>query len=301
MSITLPANLITALHRRLGSTAQQWLDVELPSVLARCQTRWNLTVEGVIDGGATAAIFAVRQTGNRPAVLKILPELDLAAQELLGWQLWSGRGLPRLLDYDLPSGVLLQERVLPGTSLLDPSVKEASAHAARLLQQLMAVIVDRPLPPLVKRVDGRLRHASELVREGENAVSEILVLKAARLSETLLADQTIPTALHGDYFPDNILWSDTQGWMAIDPQPCFGDSAFDAGTWCYAYQRGEHVSDHATVFATTLGIDIERIIGWARVVAITNLAWRFACGHASEREVVTSLAFATIDRGSYSN
>ncbi|MGH3544359.1 MAG: hypothetical protein ACRDPW_00255, partial [Mycobacteriales bacterium] len=87
---SLPDPLVRALRRRLGSSAERWLNDQFPAIVSRCLNEWGLVWEGPLPGGSTAAVIGVRDRASRPAVLKVHPEPQQAAYELLGYQRWQG-------------------------------------------------------------------------------------------------------------------------------------------------------------------------------------------------------------------
>jgi len=288
--LALPLTIAEALRVRLGRRADSWLLYRLPKVIELCQSKWGLQLEEAMAGGATAVVLAVRQ-GETPAVLKVHPEREPAQRELLGWQLWNGKGMPSLLGHDVELQVLLQERIMPATSLAEIDDLDTAVQAATdLLGRLHIVEPPAHLPALSALVARRFKRAEALITGNRTVVNSDLLGRAREVADRLLSESEPDVALHGDFFPDNILLSEGKGWVAIDPQSCRGEAAFDAGTWSYAYGRGSRLRSNAEVFAQHLDLSSERISSWALVIAVTNLAGRTACGHANQREVETTLA-----------
>jgi streptomycin 6-kinase len=74
--------------------------------------------------------------------------------------------------------------------------------------------------------------------------------------------------LHGDLENKNILRCGKRGLVAIDPLPCIGDPAYDAGYWlASAVDQGGR--DEASIrLSASLGLDPARVRAWAAVVAL---------------------------------
>ncbi len=288
--LALPLDLIETLRVRLGRRIDSWLLYRLPRIIDQCQSRWGLEIEEAMAGAATAVVLAVHKAGM-PAVLKVHPERESAERELRGWQLWADRGMPSLLEHDAELQVLLQERVMPAESLADINDRDAATRAATDLLARLHLIAQPPnLPALATLISGRFSRAETLINGDRAVISSELLGRAREVADRLLSESVPDVALHGDFFPDNILLSENKGWLAIDPQPCRGDAAFDAGTWSYAYGRGDQLKTNAELFADRLNLSGNRISSWAQIVAVTNLAGRAAYGHADQREVETTLA-----------
>jgi streptomycin 6-kinase len=90
-----PAPPDPALARRMldrfGAPARPWLDA-LPAQAAELAERWRLTLDGDFGGGGTAAVLRCRRRDDgRGAVLKLTPEVELAAAEGDALAVWGGR------------------------------------------------------------------------------------------------------------------------------------------------------------------------------------------------------------------
>lgn len=294
--IDLPSTVVEALHGRLGRGVQSWIDQDLPLIVQECQDKWGLEVGVALEGGCTAAVLGASQD-NKPCVLKVHPDPDLFDAEFHGWQLWSDSGMPTLLESDGQHKVLLQERVIPGTELVE--IKEraiAAAAAADLLADLHAHSAPTQFKDLSERVSGWLERSQALATKAAEAPHSVHVppdvfTYAHKVAAELMTNQHHDTALHGDFYPDNILWNEKHHrWQAIDPEPCRGDPSFDAATWSYAYGRGAHLEANTEQFATRLGLPTDRIKAWAYVVAVINLPLRAAYGRTTPAEVASGLA-----------
>ncbi len=288
--VELPASVVSALSGRLGERAQQWIARDLPQIVQSCRSTWNLDIVEALSGGATAAVLSVRRN-NRPCILKLHPDPDLFDVEIRGWRLWAGRCMPDLIASDTELKALLQERVEPGRNLVSmPEQNTAASAAAEVLADLHATVAPPDFTSLAERIFRWLQRTERLAAQG-TIVTPNMVRQARQVAQALLDDCAQDSSLHGDFYPDNVLWSDRHcRWLAIDPEPCRGDPAFDAATWSYAYGRGTHLEANIEVFATRLHLPGERMQGWAFVVAVTNLALRTAYGHAGTQEITSGLA-----------
>ena len=55
-------------------------------------------------------------------------------------------------------------------------------------------------------------------------------MRAARVTlDRLLRDPVEDRVLHGDLHPQNLLWAQDRGWVAIDPHGLVGDPGYDVG------------------------------------------------------------------------
>jgi streptomycin 6-kinase len=80
-----------------------------------------------------------------------------------------------------------------------------------------------------------------------------------------------PALLHGDFENKNILTCSRRGLAAIDPLPCLGDPAYDAGYWAVGDLPSEGRDRRCELLAKRLGLDTDRIRAWASVVTLEQL------------------------------
>ena len=99
-----------------GEAGDTWL-AALPALIDTYARRWSLTIlppfSNLSYNYATPAIRA----GGSPVVLKAgLPNPGFT-REVEALRIYDGRGIARLLEDDVEHGVMLLERLLPGTML----------------------------------------------------------------------------------------------------------------------------------------------------------------------------------------
>ena len=86
--------------------------------------------------------------------------------------------------------------------------------------------------------------------------------------------------LHGDLHHDNVLRSDREGWLAIDPSGVHGDPGFEAGAMLYNPDPERHddallglVPARVEQLADGLGQPLDRIVAWGFVMAALSEVW----------------------------
>jgi streptomycin 6-kinase len=198
-----------------------------------------------------------------------------AEHEVDGLRFWDGDPTVRLLDADDQTGAMLLERCIPGTTLrelpeFDQDVvisgllrrlwrRPAVPHRFRPLSALMAYWREETL------ADAEQWHEPALVREGLSLFRE-LPLNAP--SEVLLA-----TDLHAG----NVLRSEREPWLVIDPKPFIGDPAYDATQHLFNCAERLRSDPKGTIhrLADLLDLDYERVRLWtfARAAAEPRDDW----------------------------
>lgn len=196
------------LVRRFGDSVTSWIDA-LPDLMDTLTTRWGLTAGPLMPGGTGATFLCTAHTGTN-AVLKVTPDIDIAAHEIKALTAWAGTAsMVNLLDSDVDRGAILLEAIEPGTPADEPAKVLPDLHTAN----------PAGFPPVRARVDF-LFETVLTRRTGTYYATEHA--KARKLAE----DNITPVLLHGDMHPGNVLQG-PHGPVAIDPRACVGDPAVD--------------------------------------------------------------------------
>ena len=241
--------------RRFGEPGRAWL-ASVPATVALLAERWALEVGEPLRGGLLSSVFAARRHGTEQVVLKVAGPWSPTREEAEALHVWGGVRTPALLEADDALGALLLERIQPGDAAPPPGAREA----ADLLRALHV-----PPPP-------GLRALADVARErlaiaaAEGRARHKVDWALARIEEL---EQEAPPAvlLHGDLGGRNLLSCRRRGLAAIDPLPCAGDPAYDAGTWAQAEGRPGRRA-RTTEIAEAMGLPLERVRGWCAVVAV---------------------------------
>lgn len=287
---------------RIGAWTGEWIDREVPGILASVERQWGVEHTEVLIGGACSVVVAGTAPdghgGRRETVTKLFPARadhpdDRAAfdHERMGWRMWEGDPMPSLLGADVRRCVLLQERVRPGTLMEATFGEEVVGQAAEVLSRLHAAQPVAGLPSLDELVARRTAAAFEQLAMTKDRFPRALVERAGVLARRLLASSGRRVPSHGDFYLNNIIDGGEGGWRPIDAQPVLAEAAFDAGVFAYARHRGTRAEQIAAELAERLGLQGDRVRDWATFTAATNVVGRVASGHATPKEVDASLAF----------
>ena len=278
MPIALPAGLEE--QRGLGPDWGRWLD-RLPARFLGLLDEWELTREGdELWHGFCSLVAPVRTADDEPAVLKVgFDEDDESEHEALALQHWHGDGVVRLLRADPRRRALLLER-LHRRDLTDVGDLEACETVAGLYPR-----IHRPALPQLRTVTSYVERWLDSLAQlpADAPVPRRLVEQALSLGRDLVADPaSVGRIVHGDLHYANVLASDREPWLVIDPKPMSGDPHYEPAPMLWN-RFGEYAGDvragvrrrfHALVDAA--GLDEARARDWVVVRMVVNANWSIA-------------------------
>lgn len=278
---TIPENLARTTISLYGDAGIEWLD-NLPNLISEFGQRWALTVQPPFEHLSYNYIAPATRADGIAVIFKAgVPNPELVT-EIEALRLYDGRGICRLLADDRERGVLLLERLRPGTmlsTLVDD--EEATRIAARVMRQLW-----RPVPPdhpfrTVSDWAAGLERMRQCFDGGTGPLPTALVEKAEGLFAELLSSMDEVVLLHGDLHHYNILRAEREPWLAIDPKGIVGEPAYEAGallrnpilTFLEWPRLARITARRVDILAEELGFDRERLLGWSLAQAVLSAWW----------------------------
>jgi streptomycin 6-kinase len=270
-----------------GEAGAEWLR-SLPSLIAACARRWSLTVAPPFPNLSYNYAAPALREGGSAVVLKLgFPgdrELRTEAEAL---HHYAGQGAVRLLEADLEQGVMLLERLMPGTLLSTISDdEEATSIAAGVMKQLWRTAPADHIFPTVADWARGMERLREHFGGGTGPLPTNLVEKAEAHFKELIASMSEPVLLHGDLHHYNILAATRQPWLAIDPKGLVGEPEYEVGAWLrnpmpdvvswpgLSHQLKRRIDQ----FAAELDFDAERLKGWGIAQAMLSACWTIEDG-----------------------
>jgi streptomycin 6-kinase len=271
--------------------------------VAECEQRYALTVLPPFDLSYNYVAPAVRADGAG-VVLKLgVPNPELLT-EIAALRHYDGRGIVQLLDADEEVGLLLLERLKPGTTLLGlADDEEATAIAAQVMGDLWRLPpAGHNFPAVAKWAAGmeRLRHEFD---GGSGPFPPRLVALAEALFADLLGSMSDPVLLHGDLHHENILRAERQPWLALDPKGVVGEPAYEVGALLrnplpqlLSWPRPERIqARRLDILAEILGFDRQRMIAWSVAQAVLSAWWSYEDhGHGWEPAIACAELLASL-------
>jgi streptomycin 6-kinase len=264
-----------------GDAGVEWLE-NLSNLLSEFEQRWSLTIQPPFEHLSYNYIApAVRADGTEVVFKAAVPNPELIT-EIEALNLYDGRGICRLLADDRDRGVLLLERLQPGTMLSTlADDEEATRIAARVMRQLW-----RPVPPdhpfrTVNDWAAGMEKMRQHFDGGTGPLPADLVEKAEGLFAELLSSMDEIVLLHGDLHHYNILQAERQPWLAIDPKGIVGEPAYEVGALLgnpiFTFLEWSHLdritARRVDILAEELGFDRVRMLGWGLTQAVLSAWW----------------------------
>ncbi|WP_238175973.1 aminoglycoside phosphotransferase family protein [Kribbella albertanoniae] len=270
--IVIPAQLIES-HE---DESPEWL-AALPAQLDEYLARWDLTQTGGFLNGAASLIVPVVRRDGTEAMLKLQPWNDESEAEALALRTWSPDDVVAVLEDDPATCTLLLERLHPETLNAVPDHVEAT----RILSELMARLNQVPAPPEVRKLADI---AAEMVEDAADlkldSSEQRLVNRYADQVRELLPEPG-DRLLHWDLHYGNVMASDRQPWLVIDPKPLAGDPAFELfqalhNRWDDLLATGnldQAIRDRFDLMRDITGIDRDRALAWTAARILQNTIW----------------------------
>lgn len=251
--------------------------------LTRAADTWALTLgEPYLDVYPGNVVYRCTLADGTPAVIKTepyRPDDDEFMPGVESMLLYDGRGMARVLEFDRDERVVLMERVVPGETLWTAPIDLALEAAASVMAKLRMPPPDDSFPNV--RAYHRAWPNHRRVYGGPGPIDVDVFELAERLFLELCDSSEGPVVLHGDLHYGNLLSSDREGWVAIDPKGLSGEPCYEVGDLFRnrvdeLYEASDPVAAmrrRVEMLADLTGFDRERIRLWSFAQAVLSEVW----------------------------
>jgi streptomycin 6-kinase len=271
-----------------GPEWARWVD-RLPRRLDGLLQEWELAPDGWSMHGYCSVVVPVRTSDAQPAVLKVAFDVDQESEhEPLVLRHWGGRGAVRLLRADPHRRAMLLERLHQQDLTTVPDLE-----ACELVAALYPRLHLPALPQLLTVTSYVERWSDALAMMPRNApIPRRMVEQSLSLARELVADPaSTGVIVHGDLHYENVLASDREPWLVIDPKPMSGDPHFELAPmlWNRMEELGDAVRTgvrrrfHTLVDAA--GLDEARARDWVIVRMVLNAHWSVEDAQRADRDL----------------
>lgn len=260
-----------------------WLEA-LPATVRETAQRWNLELGQPF---ADCHVSLVLPAQNQDLVVKIqFPDRE-SRHEAAALAVWTGNGAVLLVDHWVEKHVLLLERCVPGIHLAKADPATGLDVIIGLLPRLW-VPATKPFGSLAAEVATWVRNLPHEYESAGRPFARSLLDEAIEVLTGLAGSQGELVLIHQDLHGDNVLRSQREPWLAIDPKPLRGEREFGLSPMIRSYEFGhsrEAVVHRLDRLSGELGLDRERARLWAFGQAI---AWGFEGGRVLARHMDTA-------------
>lgn len=294
-----------ALVSRFGDRGVSFV-LELPETLDKLRRRWNLQLgQPLSDESSQAATFYAWSADDRPLVLKLHLDQGRFERECLALRHWAGgtaslRAAPLPLKEAADLQALLMERVEGKIVAGSPETRGEPQRVA----QMLAALHERPAGPaplpeveehLLKRflrAERQLGPQLATLPLGNDEIRHAQRTLDA-LQENVVSDDQV--VLHGALEPTSVL-ATVDGLRAVSARPLRGELSYDVAHWALS-RVPEPLSEikwRIGEICAALGVNSERVLMWAQVLAVVNALERYAHDLGDERELEQTAAFVAV-------
>ena len=285
VTINLSHQFIDTIRGTFGESGNVWL-TQLPELIHYVEQQYDLTIAQPVPNLSFNFVAPAISTNGQELMVKLgVPNKELSS-EIASLELCGGRGTVNLIDADAERGILIQERLRPGHSLV-PTFPEDDEMATQVTAEVMQkfwqpVPQENPFPTVYDWSFG-LKKLRQMFDGGVGPFPQDLVDEAENLYAELIPSMDDVVVLHGDLHHDNILAATREPWLIIDPKGVIGEPAYEVG----AFLRNPQLTHPAlhkvterrvSIFTEMLGLDRQRIIGWGIAQAVLSSWWSFESG-----------------------
>ncbi|MCX4091211.1 aminoglycoside phosphotransferase family protein [Nocardia sp. alder85J] len=274
MPIDIPEGFARSMASDAGEAGRTWIDA-LPAVLDELLQQWSCTPDGEVMHGRVGIVVPVRHRDLPPAVMKVSFPHSWTVSESAAFAAWDGAGAVRLYARAGNYSAMLLERAARGT-LADVADPERAVAIQGALARRLAVTAPPGFPTLSAQIAPWEHEISTAASELGHPLPRRTVDAALATVRELGPDQP-QTLVHGDLHDANVLGSDREDWLAIDPKVCVGDPAYDAFTAIYSPRFGDLIASPdprptllrlLDIYCDAAEVDVERARRWTQAGAV---------------------------------
>jgi streptomycin 6-kinase len=254
-----------------------WL-AALPAAVEQICARWEVELHPTVHESMMTLVVPGDSHLLGPVILKASPLADEFRSEVAALKLAAAPNVARVYDDDLVHGIVLMERILPGTQLRHVSLSDDEATrigATNVMSMWRPVAEPDGLHPLPRW----MRDLFHWVPAPELIPAD-LVRDAQDVARSLLETSPAASLLHGDFQHQNLLQRGGDDWVIIDPKGLVGDPGFDIAAWMYnplgITANGGYrdiAARRVAIWSDVTGLDRHRLAGWAFCGTVLSTCW----------------------------
>jgi streptomycin 6-kinase len=228
---------------------------------------------------------------SEKVVLKVVLSQKEFRAELEALKQMQGKNMVKLLDYDLDEGVMILERLRPGTTLAEVEDERKAAYiASSMMKTLWVPALEHTNIETVIDLENSLKRIARQNPDGFGPISKETIEDALEIFEKLNGDIKNPYLLHGDLHHYNIL-RNGDSWTMIDPKGLIGDREYDVIQYLLnklpEANVKETIEKRVDIFVEELDLDKERLLLRGYSHAVLSTCWTIEDGNFSKKFMKT--------------
>ena len=271
-----------------GEGGARWL-TGLANRLVDLSGLWSLEID---ETRMSSASLVARATSSRHGAVILKLAIDEAAfsAELAALEAFSGNAVVRLLEKAPIHHAMLLERVVPGEPLSAIANRDTDEEPTRIAvgvfleMQASARNGERSaaLRDIGQEGLDAIRACRTAYRDGYQPIPARTLAMAEGMICELNPSEHEVSILHGDLHHDNILRSDRNSWLAIDPKGRVGDPASELAALIrnpidelrHAANLRRFLARRIDQLVDLTGYDRIRVHGWALALTVVAACWQ---------------------------
>lgn len=247
--------------------------------------RWGLTQIEVLRQAPGRAVLAAESDRFGPSVLKIDSDRARLAKEHRALAALHEAGCCRPYGFDAENGLLLEERILPGTTLREES---RLCRRAEAFQQVFCRI-HREAGPYFKAESyldwlGQARKSCAVLPSCRGLAR--LAAQAEAVCERAFAKYPERLLLHGDLHHENILLRPDGSYAAVDPKGVVGPAVLELPRYIYNEPGPAQKRETVARLSAGLGYPARELAALCFMESVLANVWRAEDGEAVRMEEI---------------
>ncbi|WP_391122809.1 aminoglycoside phosphotransferase family protein [Psychrobacillus sp. L3] len=209
-----------------GEVGKAWLD-SLESLVHTYLDKWDLQSYGAVENLSYNYVLKVIDMSGNRAILKLgIPNYDFG-NEIRTLRAYNGNGCVKIIKADSENGAMLLEHLQPGTMLTEVEEQLAVKTFAHVWTAIRRTVEENADHPSIADWMKAFDRYQDKYQTNEGPIPNHFVFLARTYFVEIANSSENNDLLHGDLHHENILYSTTDGWLAIDPKGVIGDNYFD--------------------------------------------------------------------------
>lgn len=268
----------------------------MKSIQERLQSasrKWKLTDLEAIYEMPGRAVYAAESADYGSVIVKRNHDISHLSGEFETLRRMKGNSCCQVYDFDGKEGMILEERILPGTVLREEAFWEKRAEVfARVFRGIHVILENETSYP--SYLDW-VKNAYEKLRKGPSADKRLVdgMREAVAVAEEMFAKYPQRMLLHGDLHHDNILQNEQGGYVVVDPKGVVGPPVFDTPRYVLNEMDeggdslpGEHILKVVGKISELLEYPVEDLRLLFFMETMLANAWSFGGGEEIEEDAM---------------